>query len=206
MKCIYSVQILVSCCFAVLIAAASCEEEVKKVDKIDAVKEDEKTIEKRGLSHDFGDWHSSGHDDHHHHHHHEHIKTITIEKKVPVPYEVVKKIPYTVEKKIPYEVKVPFPQPYEVIKKYPVKVKEYEKYTVEVPKPYEVIKKVPYEVKVPVDKPYPVKGEKMFNIHCIALSSRRVQFCKSAIVLNYFGNRIMNENCAMKWRNWCWNP
>lgn len=119
-------QIVVSCCIALLIAAASCEDEVKKVDKVDEVKEDEKNIEKRGLS-DFGDWHSSGHDDHYHHH--EKIKTITIEKKVPVPYEVVKKIPYTVEKKIPYEVKVPFPQPYEVIKKYPVTVKHVEKYT-----------------------------------------------------------------------------
>lgn len=43
---------------------------------------------------------SYGGGDDHHHHHHEHIKTVTIEKKVPVPYEVVKKIPYTVEKKV----------------------------------------------------------------------------------------------------------
>jgi hypothetical protein len=92
------VQIIVSCCLALLIATASCEEAKKE-----ETKEAEKNIEKRGLSHDFGDWGSSGHD---HHHHHEHIKTVTIEKKYPVPYEVIKKIPYTVEKKIPYEVKV----------------------------------------------------------------------------------------------------
>jgi len=51
------------------------------------------------------------------HSHHEHIKTITIEKKVPVPYTVHKHVPYTVEKKVPYEVKVPIPQPYVVEKK-----------------------------------------------------------------------------------------
>lgn len=33
-------------------------------------------------------------------HHHEHVKHITIEKKVPVPYTVTKHIPYTVEKKV----------------------------------------------------------------------------------------------------------
>jgi hypothetical protein len=89
---------------ALLIAAASCEE-VKNEQPKEAVK-DEKNIEKRGLS-DFGDWGSSSYGGHHESHgHHEHIKTVTIEKKVPVPYEVIKKIPYTVEKKIPYEVKV----------------------------------------------------------------------------------------------------
>lgn len=49
--------------------------------------------------HDFG-----GHDFGASEHHHEHVKTITIEKKVPVPYTVTKHIPYTVEKKVPYEV------------------------------------------------------------------------------------------------------
>lgn len=33
-------------------------------------------------------------------HHHEHVKHITIEKKIPVPYTVTKHIPYTVEKKV----------------------------------------------------------------------------------------------------------
>lgn len=102
-------QIIVSCCVALLIAAASCEEVKKEDTNVESVSE--KNVEKRGLSDHYGDWGHSSHD------HHEHIKTITIEKKYPVPYEVIKKIPYTVEKKIPYEVKVPVPQPYEVIKK-----------------------------------------------------------------------------------------
>lgn len=33
-------------------------------------------------------------------HHHEHVKHITVEKKIPVPYTVTKHIPYTVEKKV----------------------------------------------------------------------------------------------------------
>lgn len=49
---------------------------------------------------DFGG-HDFGASDHHHHH----VKTVTIEKKVPVPYTVHKHIPYTVEKKVPYEVR-----------------------------------------------------------------------------------------------------
>lgn len=55
--------------------------------------------------HDLGH-HDFGHHDHGHHdfggseHHHEHVKHITIEKKVPVPYTVTKHIPYTVEKKV----------------------------------------------------------------------------------------------------------
>lgn len=49
--------------------------------------------------------------------HDEHVKTIVVEKKVPVPYTVTKHVPYTVEKKVPYEVKVPVPQPYTVEKK-----------------------------------------------------------------------------------------
>lgn len=65
------------------------------------MQEESQNIEKRGLHGSFGghDWSggSSGGD---HGHHHEHIKTVTIEKKYPVPYEVIKKIPYTVEKKV----------------------------------------------------------------------------------------------------------
>lgn len=62
-------------------------------------------------SHDFGGQDFGGHDFGGHDfgasdHHHEHVKTIHIEKKVPVPYTVHKHIPYTVEKKVPYEVKV----------------------------------------------------------------------------------------------------
>lgn len=57
-------------------------------------------------SHDFGGQDFGGHDFGASDHHQEHIKTIHIEKKVPVPYTVHKHIPYTVEKKVPYEVKV----------------------------------------------------------------------------------------------------
>lgn len=39
-------------------------------------------------------------DYHHYQPHHEHIKTVTIEKKIPVPYTVTKHVPYTVEKKV----------------------------------------------------------------------------------------------------------
>lgn len=49
-------------------------------------------------------------------HHHEHVKHITIEKKIPVPYTITKHVPVTIEKKVPYEVKVPIPQPYVVEK------------------------------------------------------------------------------------------
>lgn len=49
-------------------------------------------------------------------HHHEHVKHITIEKKIPVPYTITKHVPVTIEKKVPYEVKVPIPQPYYVEK------------------------------------------------------------------------------------------
>lgn len=79
-------------------AAVSCEDVKKDVEQ---TQDESQNIEKRGLHGSFGgheDWSSGSHDDHHHHH--EHVKTITIEKKYPVPYEVVKKIPYTVEKKV----------------------------------------------------------------------------------------------------------
>lgn len=49
-------------------------------------------------------------------HHHEHVKHITVEKKIPVPYTITKHVPVTIEKKVPYEVKVPIPQPYVVEK------------------------------------------------------------------------------------------
>ncbi|GLV40460.1 hypothetical protein CBL_04260 [Carabus blaptoides fortunei] len=91
------------------------------------------------------------------HHHHEHVKTVVVEKKIPVPYTVTKHVPYSVEKKkVPYEVKVPVPRPYEV--------------KVPVPQPYSVEKKVPYPVKevhVPVVKqvPYPVKVPVHVPVH-----------------------------------------
>lgn len=93
-----SIQIIVSCCVALLVAVASCEEVKKDTEKL---QEESQNIEKRGLHGSFGghEW-SSGGDEGHGHHHHEHIKTVTIEKKYPVPYEVIKKIPYTVEKKV----------------------------------------------------------------------------------------------------------
>lgn len=62
----------------------------------------EQTRNQRGLYGSLGDYgHSSSDDDFGGHdfgasdHHHEHIKTVTIEKKVPVPYTVHKHIPYT---------------------------------------------------------------------------------------------------------------
>lgn len=42
--------------------------------------------------HDFG-----GHDFGASEHHHEHVKHVTIEKKIPVPYTVTKHVPYTGE-------------------------------------------------------------------------------------------------------------
>lgn len=106
-----------------MVATASCEDVKKETDKI---QEESQNIEKRGLHSSFGghEWsgysggdggHSSygGGDSGHssygggsdHGHHHEHIKTVTIEKKYPVPYEVIKKIPYTVEKKVSHATK-----------------------------------------------------------------------------------------------------
>lgn len=79
-------------------AAASCEDVKKETENL---QEESQNIEKRGLHGSFGghsDWSSYGGGDHGHHH--EHIKTVTIEKKYPVPYEVIKKVPYTVEKKV----------------------------------------------------------------------------------------------------------
>lgn len=61
---------------------------------------------------DFGGGYGGGGDFGHHEE-----KTVTVVKKVPVPYPVTKEIPVPVEKKIPYPVKVPVPQPYPVEKK-----------------------------------------------------------------------------------------
>ncbi|XP_073993638.1 uncharacterized protein [Rhodnius prolixus] len=119
------------------------------------------------------DWY---HQHHHHHHHMEaphrqtheeshkhHVKTITITKKVPVPYEVI------VEKKVPYKVEIPVDKPYHIYvpKPYPVYVEKKVPYKVEVPvpKPYTVEKKIPVPVKVPVDKPYPVYVPKPYNVY-----------------------------------------
>lgn len=86
-------------------AAAAAE------DKQDTQKENDQTADgtvknKRGL-HSFGDYGWNPHHDHDHHYggsehheHHQHTKTITIEKKIPVPYTVHKHVPYTVEKKV----------------------------------------------------------------------------------------------------------
>lgn len=83
-------QIIISCCVALLAATANCE--APKENKKEAEGQQEsQNIEKRGLS-SFGsygsssDWspsygdHYGGGSHDHHHHHHEHIKTVTIEK------------------------------------------------------------------------------------------------------------------------------
>lgn len=129
-KIIFSSQIIVSCCIALLAATANCEEAKKEEKKEAEPQQESKNVEKRGLSsfggsyggsygggsyggHDsssFGshgsssDWAPSygGHDSGHHEHH-EHVKTITKIEKYPVPYEVIKKIPVTVEKKVRWE-------------------------------------------------------------------------------------------------------
>lgn len=74
-------------CLAVCVAMAHCAAIDEKAESSQA-EDAGKTVEKRGLH--LGDYH----------HHHEHIKTVTIEKKVPVPYTVTKHVPYTVEKKV----------------------------------------------------------------------------------------------------------
>lgn len=92
--------------------ATACCEDVKK--ESEQVQEESQKTEKRGLHGSFGghEWSSGGGGggggggEDHGHHHHEHIKTITIEKKYPVPYEVIKKVPYTVEKKVRHEERI----------------------------------------------------------------------------------------------------
>lgn len=102
-------QILVPCCLAVLFALAVAEggdtssnKESKVEQKEVEDTKGEQTRNQRGLYGSLGDYgHSSSDDDFGGHdfgasdHHHEHIKTVTIEKKVPVPYTVHKHIPYT---------------------------------------------------------------------------------------------------------------
>lgn len=87
-----------------LVALAAGKEATKAEKKADDQSVDETVKTKRGL-HSIGDWGWQPSHDHHyggseHHEHHEHIKTITIEKKIPVPYTVHKHVPYTVEKKV----------------------------------------------------------------------------------------------------------
>uniref|UniRef100_A0A182ISA9 Uncharacterized protein n=1 Tax=Anopheles atroparvus TaxID=41427 RepID=A0A182ISA9_ANOAO len=150
-------RIIVPCCLALMVALVTCEGTAQdtKAEETQVEAKESQNVEKRGLHSSFGDF---GHDfGGHDEHHHEHIKTVTIEKKVPVPYTVEKHVPYTVEKKVPYEVKVPIPQPYIVEKKVPVHYKE-------VKVPYTVEKAVPYEVKVPIDRPYPVYKEVKFSV------------------------------------------
>lgn len=99
----------------VLATAARCAENVestKSAKEQEALTSDKKT-EKRGLHESYGDFgggggygggggggygggfeggDSGGAEDHHH----EHVKTVTVVKKIPVPYEVHKKVPYLV--------------------------------------------------------------------------------------------------------------
>ena len=106
---------------------------------------------KRGVW-DFGSGHESsfssggdfgGHDFGGLHKEEEHVKHVTIVKKVPVPY------PVEVTKHVPVEVKVPYPV--EVEKKVPVYVEK--KVPVVVEKKVHVDRPVPYPVKVPVKVP-----------------------------------------------------
>lgn len=105
---------------ALVTADAAKDKKESKVETKEIEQSESQKTEKRGLHHsigDFGGHDFGGHDFGGHdfgggddHHHHEHVKTITIEKKVPVPYTVHKHVPYTVEKKVPYTVHVPVPQ------------------------------------------------------------------------------------------------
>ncbi|XP_077271908.1 uncharacterized protein LOC143902674 isoform X2 [Temnothorax americanus] len=84
-------------------------------------------------------------------------KTVTIIKKVAVPFPVEKTIRYPVIKRILYPVKVPVPQPYAIEKKIPYPVKVFVKVPIKIPRPVPVVKEVPYPVTIPVDRPVPVK-------------------------------------------------
>ncbi|XP_072384566.1 uncharacterized protein [Diabrotica undecimpunctata] len=129
----------------------------------------EKKHQKRGL-YDFGSFDHSyagdfGHSD-------EHIKTLTITKKVPYPVPQPYAVPVT--KHVPFPVKVPVKVP--VDRPYPVIVPK--PFPVVVEKPYPVIvnKHVPVPVKVPVKvpvlvpqpvsvlKPYPVTVHKPYPV------------------------------------------
>lgn len=162
----------------------SAKEETKKAVEPAAAdkKQDKRGIFGEGYGHDFGghdfghhdfggheislghDFHGhdfGGHDfggDHGHHGHHEHHeKTVTVVKKVPVPYPVEKQIHVPVEKVKHYPVHVHVPKPYPVEKIVHYTVKDIVKVPVHVPQPYPVekIKHVP--VHVHVDNPVPVK-------------------------------------------------
>lgn len=106
--------------------AVLCEEKAaeKKAEVAVEPKDEggaEKKQDKRGIiSEGYGDFgggygwdghHDDHHDDHHHVHHH-HEKTITVVKKVPEPYPVVKHVHVPVHKTVHYPVKVGVPQPY----------------------------------------------------------------------------------------------
>ncbi|KAL4710792.1 hypothetical protein ACJJTC_009341 [Scirpophaga incertulas] len=150
----------------VALLAFTYAEEAKEAEKEVAVAEnkeaasDDKKHEKRGLFDvglgygGHGGFDSIGHLGGGGYGHDEVHKTVTVVKKVPVPYPVEKHIPYPVEKKIPYPVKVPVDNPVPVHVEKPVPV------PVEKPVPYPVEKPVPYPVKVPVDNPVPVHVEK----------------------------------------------
>ncbi|XP_077271936.1 uncharacterized protein LOC143902697 [Temnothorax americanus] len=71
-------------------------------------------------------------------------KIVTVERKVPVPVTIEKKIPYSVYERVPYEIKVPVSQPYMVEKRVPHPVKVYMNVPVETPQPYQVEKQVPH--------------------------------------------------------------
>lgn len=49
-------------------------------------------------------------------------KTLTVIKKIAVPYPVEKTVRYPIVKKVPYEVKVPVPAPFPVAREIPVPV------------------------------------------------------------------------------------
>lgn len=146
----FSMQLVIPCCLAVLVALTSAEAETKPAAAVtaavnnEAEKKQDANVEpkggsetaknKRGLHASLGDyasfggghesyaygggdfgghggWDFGGHGFENHdfgasEHHHEHVKHITVEKKIPVPYTITKHVPYTVEKKVPYEVKV----------------------------------------------------------------------------------------------------
>lgn len=74
-----------------------------------------KKQDKRGLEYDFGGHDFGGDHGHHHFDHHEE-KTLTIIKKIPVPYKVEKTVHVPVERIVKYPVHVHVPAPYPVEK------------------------------------------------------------------------------------------
>ena len=75
-----------------------------------------KKQDKRGLEYDFGGYDFGGDDHGHHHFDHHEEKTLTIVKKIPVPYKVEKTVHVPVEKISHYPVHVHVPKPYPVEK------------------------------------------------------------------------------------------